>query len=143
MPPAARVEMIGLLRRLQEQLQLSFILISHDLSTVRELCQDVAVMYLSQIVEVGSTTEVFSNPRHPYTRALLSSVLFPDPLDRRVDRIDREDLSGEIPSPIDLPKGCYLAGRCPLAEERCTLEPQVLSEIKPGHLVRCWKATGA
>lgn len=143
LPPAARVEMIGLLRRLQEQLQLSFILISHDLSTVRELCQDVAVMYLSQVVEVGSTTEVFSNPKHPYTRALLNSVLFPDPNDRRVDRADREDLSGEIPSPIDLPKGCYLAGRCPLVEERCTLEPQVLAEIKPGHLVRCWKATGA
>lgn len=142
LPPAARVEMIGLLRRLQEQLQLSFILISHDLSTVRELCQDVAVMYLSQVVEVGSTTEVFSNPKHPYTRALLDSVLFPDPNDRRVDRADREDLSGEIPSPIDLPKGCYLAGRCPLVEERCMLEPQVLAEIKPGHVVRCWKATG-
>jgi len=143
LPPEARVEMIGLLRRLQEELKLSFILISHDLSTVRELCQDVAVMYLSQIVEFGATTEVFTSPRHPYTRALLSSVLFPDPLDRRVDRADREDLSGEIPSPIDLPVGCYLAGRCPLVEERCTQQPQVLLDVADGHLVRCWKATGA
>lgn len=142
LPPAARVEMIGLLRKLQAELGLSFILISHDLSTVRELCQDVAVMYLSQMVEFGTTEEVFSSPRHPYTRALLSSVLFPNPLDRRVDRADKTDLTGEIPSPVDLPTGCYLAGRCPMAEERCTQEPQVLVEIGAGHSVRCWKATG-
>ncbi len=143
LPPVARVEMIGLLRRLQAQLGLSFILISHDLSTVRELCQDVAVMYLSQVVEYGSTQEVFTSPRHPYTRALLSSVLFHDPSDRRVDRADRQDLQGEIPSPVDLPTGCYLASRCPLVEERCTSQPQLLLTAVPGHSVRCWKATEA
>ena len=140
LPPVARVEMIELLRGLRDSLGLSFIFISHDLSTVRELCQDVAVMYLSQIVETGTTEEVFRNPKHPYTQALLGSVLFHDPTSRRVDR-ERRDLEGEIPSPVDLPVGCYLASRCPLAEDRCRSQVQVLQVTTPGHFVRCWKAT--
>ena len=140
LPPVARVEMIALLKDLRERLGLSFIFISHDLSTVRELCQDVAVMYLSQIVEMGPTTRVFAHPEHPYTQALLDSVLFHDPHDRRVDREHDSALQGEIPSPVDLPKGCYLAGRCPLVEDRCREEPQVLQITEPGHSVRCWKA---
>lgn len=139
LPPVARVEMIALLRDLRERLGLSFIFISHDLSTVRELCQDVAVMYLSQIVETGTTEQVFRSPQHPYTQALLGSVLFHDPENRRVDR-ERRDLEGEIPSPVDLPVGCYLATRCPLAEDRCRQEPQVLQITESGHSVRCWKA---
>jgi len=142
LPPVARVEMIALLKDLRERLGLSFIFISHDLSTVRELCQDVAVMYLSQIVEMGPTSKVFAHPEHPYTQALLDSVLFHDPLSRRVDREHRGALVGEIPSPVDLPKGCYLAGRCPFAEEKCRQEPQLLEFTEPGHLVRCWKAVG-
>ncbi len=140
LPPVARVEMIALLKDLRERLGLSFVFISHDLSTVRELCQDVAVMYLSQIVEMGPTTKVFAHPEHPYTQALLDSVLFHDPNDRRVDRGHDLALQGEIPSPVDLPKGCYLAGRCPLVEDRCREEPQVLQITEPGHSVRCWKA---
>ena len=140
LPPVARVEMIALLKDLRERLGLSFIFISHDLSTVRELCQDVAVMYLSQIVEMGPTSKVFAHPEHPYTRALLDSVLFHDPLARRVDREHLGALEGEIPSPIDLPKGCYLAGRCPFAEDRCREQPQLLQITEPDHLVRCWKS---
>lgn len=140
LPPVARVEMIALLKDLRERLGLSFIFISHDLSTVRELCQDVAVMYLSQIVEMGPTAKVFAKPEHPYTRALLDSVLFHDPLNRRVDRDHTGALQGEIPSPVDLPTGCYLAGRCPFAEDRCRAEPQLLQITEPSHLVRCWKS---
>ena len=140
LPPVARVEMISLLKSLRESLGLSFIFISHDLSTVRELCQDVAVMYLSQIVEMGPTSKVFADPEHPYTRALLDSVLFHDPDNRRVDREHSAALQGEIPSPVDLPTGCYLAGRCPLVEDRCRTEPQLLQVTEPGHSVRCWKA---
>lgn len=140
LPPVARVEMIALLKDLRERLGLSFIFISHDLSTVRELCQDVAVMYLSQIVEMGPTAKVFAHPEHPYTQALLDSVLFHDPDNRRVDRDHASALQGEIPSPVDLPKGCYLAGRCPLVEDRCREEPQVLQITEAGHSVRCWKA---
>lgn len=140
LPPVARVEMIALLKDLRERLGLSFIFISHDLSTVRELCQDVAVMYLSQIVEMGPTAKVFAHPEHPYTQALLDSVLFHDPSNRRVDREHASALQGEIPSPVDLPSGCYLAGRCPLVENRCRENPQVLQITEAGHSVRCWKA---
>jgi oligopeptide/dipeptide ABC transporter ATP-binding protein len=143
LPPVARVEMIALLKDLRERLGLSFIFISHDLSTVRELCQDVAVMYLSQIVEMGPTAKVFAHPEHPYTKALLDSVLFHDPNNRRVDRDHAGALQGEIPSPVDLPEGCYLAGRCPLVEERCRQMPQELELTEAHHLVRCWKAVQA
>jgi len=141
LPPAARAELILLLKDLQTQLGLSFIFISHDLSTVRELCHDVAVMYLSQIVEIGTTEEIFADPKHPYTKALLDSVLFHDPNARRVDKARLTDLEGEIPSPVDLPKGCYLAGRCPFVEVRCTAEAQVLAVTNGKQSVRCWKAS--
>lgn len=143
LPPAARVEMIALLKRLQQELDLSFIFISHDLSTVRELCGYVAVMYLSQIVEHGSIGQVFRDPQHPYTRALLDAVLFHDPLNRRVDRESVEGLQGEIPSPVNLPTGCYLASRCPYALPRCVEERQVLQVLPDSRLVRCWRAAEA
>ena len=139
LPPAARVEMVRLLADLRRRLGISYVFISHDLSTVGQLCDDVAVMYLSQIVEIGTRAQVFEHPTHPYTRALLDSVLFPDPTRRRVDR-DHSDLSGEIPSPVDLPSGCYLAGRCPLVEDRCRSERQELRVLGDGRQVRCWKA---
>lgn len=141
LPPAARAELILLLKDLQTKLGLSFIFISHDLSTVRELCHDVAVMYLSQIVEMGTTEEIFADPKHPYTKALLDSVLFHDPSARRVDKARLTDLEGEIPSPVDLPKGCYLAGRCPFVEARCTADAQVLTITNGKQSVRCWKAS--
>ncbi|MGA0003066.1 MAG: dipeptide ABC transporter ATP-binding protein [Candidatus Nanopelagicales bacterium] len=141
LPPAARAELILLLKDLQTQLGLSFVFISHDLSTVRELCHDVAVMYLSQIVEVGTTEEIFAEPKHPYTKALLDSVLFHDPNNRRVDKVRLTDLEGEIPSPVDLPNGCYLAGRCPFVEKRCTDEVQILTITDGKQSVRCWKAS--
>ena len=140
LPPAARVDMVRLLTDLRTRLGISYLFISHDLWTVGQVCDEVAVMYLSQIVEQGTRQQVFKHPAHPYTQALLDSVLIPDPTNRRVDRV-RRNLAGEIPSPVDLPTGCYLAGRCPFVEERCRKERQVLVEMDDGRSVRCWKVT--
>jgi len=140
--PRSRVELIELLQRLQRELQVSYLFISHDLTTVRYLCHTVAVMYLGQIVEHGSVEQVFENPRHPYSTALLSAHLFPDPEHRRVDHPTPAALQGEIPSPIDLPDGCYLAGRCPHVIEACRSHAQDLKPLPDGRTVRCQRVTG-
>ena len=137
--PRARTALIALLAKLQADLGISFLFISHDLTTVRYLCQRVAVMYLGQIVEEGTVEQVFTAPRHPYSRALLSAHLFPDPTHRRVDHPLPPALEGEIPSPIDVPKGCYLASRCPHKAADCAA-PQVLAPLPDGRTVRCIRA---
>ena len=138
LPPEAEVEVIALLKDLQRRLKLTYVFISHDLSLVRNVCDRIAVMYLSQVVETGTTAALFDHPRHPYTRALLGAVLAPDPTRRR-DMSER--LEGEIPSPIDLPHGCYLASRCPYVRPRCTEEPQELEPVgDAGQRARCWRA---
>lgn len=141
LPPAARVGIIRQLRELQARLGVSFLFVSHDLNTVRSLCHRVAVMYLGEIVEIGSVEQVFARPQHPYSRALLASHLLPDPIRRRVDRAVRESLKGEIPSPVDLPPGCYLESRCAFSDHaRCARERQPLAVAPAGTLVRCWRA---
>ena len=137
--PQAVAGLIALLKKLQSELGLSFLFISHDLTTVKFLCHRVAVMYLGQIVELGTVAQVFEDPKHPYASALLSAHLFPDPSDRRVDRPPADALEGEIPSPVDLPKGCYLASRCVHALDRCRSEPQQLTPLPDGRTVRCWR----
>ncbi|MEM1430542.1 MAG: ABC transporter ATP-binding protein [Pseudomonadota bacterium] len=137
--PQAISGLVALLRRLQDDLGLGFLFISHDLTTVQYLCHRVAVMYLGQIVEVGTVEQVFQDPQHPYSRALLAAHLFPDPASRRVEHRPPERLGGEIPSPVDLPEGCYLAGRCPHALDQCRIEPQALHELDDGRAVRCWQ----
>ena len=141
LPPDAESEIIHLLMDLQERLGLAYLFISHDLTTVKHICHRVAVMYLSQIVEIGTKRQVFTDPQHPYSRALLASVLFPDATNRRIDRPaeERRVLTGEIPSPIDLPRGCYLYGRCPVGVDACRNTPQVLRPLDDGRLVRCWR----
>jgi oligopeptide/dipeptide ABC transporter ATP-binding protein len=138
--PSARIGLVRLLRRLQAELGLSYLFISHDLTTVSQVCHRVAVMYLSQVVEVGETEDIFNRPRHPYTKALIASHLAPDPTRRRVDRREGETLSGEIPSPIDLPAGCYLFSRCAHGLPRCAAEPQELLPDGQGRWTRCWRA---
>lgn len=138
--PLARVAIIRLLRDLQARLGVSYLFISHDLNTVQHMSHRVAVMYLGQIVELGTREQVFDKPMHPYSKALLGAHLVADPSRRRVDRQDIQALSGEIPSPIDLPRGCYLASRCPAAQPSCRETPQALLPASDGRLVRCTPA---
>lgn len=133
--PIARGEILELLLKLQRELGIAYLFISHDLTTVRYISRRVAIMYLGEIVEIGPTDEIFTQPLHPYTRALLSSTLFPDPTLGRSSFV----LKGEIPSPINLPKGCYLASRCPIAEPRCHREHPPLVEIESGRDASCFR----
>jgi oligopeptide/dipeptide ABC transporter ATP-binding protein len=131
--PRARRQIIDLLIELQRELGMSYLFITHDLNTLRHLSHRIAVMYLGLIVEEGPTAAIFDEQRHPYTRALLSSVLYPDPETRRT----RFELRGEIPSPIDLPHGCYLASRCPLAVDECRAAIPPLVPIGAGRTTAC------
>ena len=127
-----RSRIILLLEALREKYGMAYLFISHDLATVSYLARRVAVMYLGIIVEEGSSQDVFLRPAHPYTRALLAAVPEPDP------DVVREPftLAGEVPSPIDIPAGCRLRGRCPLAIAQCA-EPVPRREVGPGHVVVC------
>jgi len=130
---SVRIHMIALLRRLQEDLGMTYIFISHDLSAVRALCNRVMVMYLGTIVESGPTNEIFDRPLHDYTRALLSAIPIPDP---RVAR-RRILLEGEPPSLFQLPQGCVFHERCPAARPECGETRPPLRDVGGGHLVAC------
>ena len=128
-----RAQILNLLNELQEQFNLTYLFISHDLSVVRHLCNRVAVMYVGKIVEVADTEELFRNIQHPYTQALLSSAPTPDPRARR----DRIILQGEVADPANPPSGCYFHPRCRFAQERCRTEAPPLREVKPNHWAAC------
>jgi len=128
-----RSRIILLLEALRNRLGLSYLFISHDIATVKYLAHRVAVMYLGVIVELADTAELFARPLHPYTRALLAAVPVPEP---GISRRGRFALSGEVPSALNIPTGCRLRGRCPLAQEICT-QPVQLREVAPRHWVAC------
>lgn len=128
-----RIHIIGLLKRLQEELGMTYLFISHDLSAVRNLCNRVLVMYLGRIVEAGPVGKIFDSPLHHYTQALLSAIPIPDPRVRR----RRILLTGEPPSLLDLPQGCVFHERCPDAEPLCPRELPRLYDAGDGHLVAC------
>ncbi|MDH3287322.1 MAG: ATP-binding cassette domain-containing protein [Betaproteobacteria bacterium] len=130
-----QAQVINLLESLREQFHLSYLFIAHDLSVVHHLCHRVAVMYLGRLVELADSDELFSNPLHPYTQALLAAVPIPDP-DVERQRAHRV-MKGEIPSPINPPSGCVFHPRCPLAVGSCQHEVPQLRELKPGHWVSC------
>lgn len=130
-----RAEIIDLLRKLQDTMGVSYLFISHDLSTIQYICNRVAVMYLGSIVEYGTVDQLFKNYQHPYSKALLASVMVPNP---DVHRSDYK-LTGEIPSSIHLPRGCTLASRCMEADARCFAENPEMVETEPGHFVKCHK----
>jgi len=129
---SVRAQVINLLRDIQADLGTSYLLISHDLETVRFVADRVAVMYMGRIVETGTTEEVFATPQHPYTRALLDSILPMHPKDRR----SRPVIQGEMQSPLDSPSGCRFRPRCPRAMDICQTTPPSF-ETGPGHAVAC------
>lgn len=128
-----RAQILNLLRRLQKRLGLSYIIVSHDLGAVRYICHRVAVMYLGRIVEEGPVEEVFRNPKHPYTQALVAAV--PVPRIRRDHT--RTVLSGEVPSPIDPPAGCHFHPRCPYRMEVCSRVEPAFTDCGDGRYVAC------
>ena len=130
---SVQAKLIRLLRSLQRELGLTYLFISHDLSVVGYLSDRVAVMYLGQIIEIGPTRKVFSQPRHPYTMALMSAIPAANPLERR----ERIVLKGEIPSPIEPPDYCRLVTRCPYATDECRSMRMELWETEPGHRAAC------
>jgi oligopeptide transport system ATP-binding protein len=135
---SVQASILNLLRDLQRDLGFSCLFITHDLATVEFLCDRVAVMYLGEIVETASRAELFKGPQHPYTQALLSAAVVPDPRLQRGRR--RIVLEGDLPSPLDPPSGCRFHTRCPLHDRsapRSDEEPPQLREFAPGHLVAC------
>jgi oligopeptide transport system ATP-binding protein len=130
-----QAQIINLLEDLREKFNLTYLFIAHDLSVVRHLCQRVAVMYLGRVVELAECDELFDNPLHPYTRALLAAVPVPDPTVEATRSF--QPVSGEVPSPINPPPGCVFHPRCPLAVAECRQTRPELRELRPGHWVAC------
>jgi len=130
-----QAQVINLLEDLRERFNLTYLFIAHDLSVVRHLCHRVAVMYLGKIVELADCDELYDNPMHPYTKALLSAVPVPDPeVELKRQRII---VKGEVPSPINPPSGCVFHTRCDIAVDACRRDIPELRELKPGHWVAC------
>jgi len=132
---AVQAQVLNLLRRLQDELGLTYLFISHDLGVIQYMCDEIAVMYLGQVVEHADRISLFTEPLHPYTWALLSAVPSADPATR--DRADRVRLKGDPPSAIDPPTGCRFASRCPFSQAICSQDTPPLRHIKGGHAVAC------
>jgi len=130
---SVQAQVLNLLIDLQEELNLAYLFISHDLAVVEHIGHRIAVMYLGRIVELADKETLFTKPLHPYTEALLAAAPVPDPRARREKLI----IEGDVPSPINPPKGCHFHTRCPYAEARCRTEEPRLREIAPKHWAAC------
>jgi peptide/nickel transport system ATP-binding protein len=128
-----QAQILNLLQDLQEQFDLTYLFVAHDLSVVEHISDRVAVMYVGQVAELAETQELYTQPLHPYTESLLSSVPRPDPR----DRTRRIVLGGEVPSPANPPTGCYFHPRCRYAQEICKTESPALREVRPNHFASC------
>jgi peptide/nickel transport system ATP-binding protein len=133
---SVQAQIINLLQDLQQKFGLTYLFISHDLSVVEHISDRVAVMYVGKLVESATTTELFINPRHPYTEALLSAVPKPDPRIRTEPIV----LPGEVADPANPPSGCYFHPRCQYQKDYCATEEPALREIAPEHFVSCHRA---
>jgi oligopeptide transport system ATP-binding protein len=133
-----QAQVVNLLEDLQDKFNLTYLFIAHDLSMVRHICDRVAVMYLGVIVELGKRDDLYENPLHPYTRALLSALPIPDPKKER--KRQRVVLEGDVPSPINPPSGCRFHPRCPISEDICAKLAPEWREFIPGHWIACYQA---
>jgi len=135
---SVHAQIMNLLMEIQERLNLTYVFISHNLAVVKNVCQNVLVMYLGKVMEAGTSDALFANPQHPYTKALLSAVLDVDVESSR----ERILLKGDTPSPIDPPKGCRFWQRCPFAMKGCETIPAELVDVEPGHQIACHLISG-
>jgi peptide/nickel transport system ATP-binding protein len=130
---SVRTLLLELMMRLKEELNLTYLFITHDLATAKYVCDRIAIMYLGKMCEMGPLRDVYEHSGHPYTRALLEAVPVPDPRHRRKEPMP----AGEIPSAINPPPGCHFHPRCPIAKANCSVEEPALRELRPGHLIAC------
>ena len=130
---SVRALLLDLMMRLKNELNLTYLFITHDLATAKYVCDRIAILYLGKLCEVGPLADVYENSGHPYTRALLEAVPVPDPRHRRTEPMP----AGEIPSAINPPSGCRFHPRCPIARENCAVDEPPLRELRPGHFMAC------
>ena len=130
---SVQAQILRLLKSIQKELGLTYVFISHNLAVIRQMCPRTAVMYLGRIVELGETERLFENPKHPYTKALLSSVPLPDPKKRK----QLVSLQGDVPSPVNIPRGCRFRTRCAYADEKCVTTSPPMLQIESNHWIEC------
>ena len=135
-----QAQVINLLHELQEKMGLTYLFIAHDLNIVKYISDRIAVMYLGSVVELATSDELYANTLHPYSKALLSAVPIPDP--HKEAQKHRQIIDGDVPSPINKPKGCAFSSRCPQACDKCRQSAPELREIRPGHFVACHLVEG-
>ncbi len=132
-----QAQVVNVLEDLQQEMGLTYLFVAHDLSMVRHISDRIGVMYLGKIVEIGESDEVYDNPLHPYTQALLASIPIADP--RRALSLEKAGIEGDLPSPLNVPSGCRFHTRCPYATDECRAKEPEFEERIPGHFVACWK----
>ena len=135
-----QAQVINLLHDLQERMGLTYLFIAHDLNIVKYISDRIAVMYLGSVVELATSDELYAHTLHPYSKALLSAVPIPDP--KLEAQKKRQIIEGDVPSPINKPRGCAFSSRCPMACDKCRQSAPVLKEAAPGHFVACHLVEG-
>jgi peptide/nickel transport system ATP-binding protein len=135
---SVQAQVLNLLLELQDRFHLTYLFVAHDLSVVKHISDRVAVMYVGQIVELAPAAELYAQPKHPYTSALMAAILKPDP--RKRGESNATPLLGEVANPAAPPSGCYFHPRCPYALDVCKTTPPAWEEVEPGRMVRCHRA---